>query len=143
MSKIIYQTANGRDLISLKQSVAKLPLLKKTITDCQSNYLKEIAQNLDTLDNICELIEKSIVEEPPISVREGGMIQSGFHEKLDIYVRSRTEGKNWITELEQKEKEERQHDGDDDSDEDTGHEQPPNIDKPSNPSDPNDPSNRN
>ena len=106
MSKIIYQTANGRDLISLKQSVAKLPLLKKAITDCQSNYLKEIAQNLDTLDNICELIEKSIVEEPPISVREGGMIQSGFHEKLDIYVRSRTEGKNWITELEQKEKEE-------------------------------------
>ena len=106
MSKIIYQAANGRDLISLKQSVAKLPLLKKAITDCQSNYLKEIAQNLDTLDNICELIEKSIVEEPPISVREGGMIQSGFHEKLDIYVRSRTEGKNWITELEQKEKEE-------------------------------------
>ena len=106
MSKIIYQTANGRDLISLKQSVAKLPLLKQAISNCQSDYLKEISQNLDTLDNICELIEKSIVEEPPISVREGGMIQSGFHEKLDIYVRSRTEGKNWITELEQKEKEE-------------------------------------
>ncbi len=105
MSKVVYQTANGRDLIALKQSIEKLPLLKKAISSCHSSYLKEIAQKLDTLDNIYELIEKAIVEEPPISVREGGMIRTGFSEQLDIFLRSRKEGKNWIAELEEEEKE--------------------------------------
>lgn len=105
VSKVIYQTANGRDLIALKQSAAKLPVIKKAISNSQSDYLKYIAENLDTLDNIYELIEKAIVEEPPISVREGSMIKAGFHEDLDMYMRSRTEGKKWIQELEEKEKE--------------------------------------
>ena len=105
MSKVIYQTANARDLIALKQSIAKLPLIKNSLLHCQSHYLTEIAQKLDTLDDVYALIESSIVEEPPVSVREGGMIQSGYSEKLDTYIRSRTEGKNWITELEEKEKE--------------------------------------
>ena len=105
MSRVIYQTSNGRDLIALKQSVEKLPAIKKAISNCKSTYLKYIAENLDTLDNIYELIEKAITEEPPISVREGGIIKPGFHRDLDIYMRSRTEGKKWIQELGEKEKE--------------------------------------
>ncbi len=105
ISKIIYQTANARDLISLKSSIENLPLLKGIVKKIDNESFKEIYKNFDTLEDICSLIEKSIVEDPPFTVREGGIIKEGFNDQLDIYFKAKSEGKNWINDLEEKEKE--------------------------------------
>lgn len=105
VSKIIYKTANCRDLIALKNSIENLPLLKKILSRAKSSYLKEIYDELDTLENIFKLIDVSIVDEPPFSIREGGMIKEGFHPDLDTLLVAKTEGKTWLEEFENKEKE--------------------------------------
>ena len=103
--KISYGNANGRDLISLKNSVAQLPEIKQLLSKTESGLLKELYEELDTLQDIYELIEKSIVEEPPISVKEGGIIKLGYSEEIDTLKKATTEGKNWIIQLEAKERE--------------------------------------
>ena len=103
--KISYGNANGRDLISLKNSVAQLPEIKQVLSQTESGLLKEMYEELDTLQDVYELIEKSIVEEPPISVKEGGVIKLGYNEEIDTLKRATTEGKTWIVQLEAKERE--------------------------------------
>ncbi len=105
MGRIIYQTANARDLISLKESIADLPKLKILLSNCNSPYLKEIYEQLDDLENIYTLIEAGILDKPPATTREGGMIKEGFHEELDTYLAAKSEGGKWIKELEEKERE--------------------------------------
>ena len=105
IGKISYGNANGRDMISLKNSIRQLPNLKNILSKTQSTMLKELYEELDELQDIHELIEKSIVEEPPISVKEGGLIKLGYHEEIDSYKEATTNGKQWIVELEAKEKE--------------------------------------
>lgn len=105
MSKVIYQSANCRDLVALKNSIANIPLLKEIIRKCKSSYMQELYQELDTLQNIHSLIEKAIVDDPPFTVREGGMIKEGFHGELDVLLRAKSEGKGWIEELEADERE--------------------------------------
>ena len=104
--KISYGNANGRDLISLKNSVKQLPEVKQILSKTESGLLKELYEELDTLDDVYELIEKSIVEEPPISVKEGGIIKMGYDPEIDTLKRATTEGKTWIVQLEAKEREE-------------------------------------
>lgn len=104
--KISYGSANGRDLISLKCSIGRLPEVKKLLTSANSSLLKQLNANLDTLEDIHVLIENSIVDEPPISVTEGGIIKLGYDENVDKLKTATTEGKNWIVQLEAKEKEE-------------------------------------
>ncbi len=105
VSKIIYKSANCRDLIALKNSIGNLPLLKDILSRGNSPYIKEIYENLDTLENIFALIDVAIVEEPPFSIREGGMIKVGYNEELDKLLKAKTEGKTWLEEFENKEKE--------------------------------------
>ena len=106
MSKVIYNTANCRDLVALKNSIENLPLLKKVLERCKSGYLKEIFKQLDTLENIFHLIDKAISDEnPPFTVREGGMIKEGFNNELDVLLHAKLEGKQWIADLETREKE--------------------------------------
>ncbi|MBQ3614577.1 MAG: DNA mismatch repair protein MutS, partial [Anaerotignum sp.] len=105
MSRVVYQNANARDLAALKNSIENLPLMKNIISRCKSPYLKELHDQLDPLENIHELISCSIVEDPPFSVREGGMIREGFNDELDTYVKAKENGTAWIKELEEKERE--------------------------------------
>ena len=104
--KIAYGNANGRDLISLKNSVKQLPEVKEILSKTESGMLKELYEELDTLQDVYELIEKSIVEEPPISVKEGGIIKLGYDPEIDQLKKATTEGKTWIVQLEAKEREE-------------------------------------
>lgn len=105
IGKISYGNANGRDLISLKNSLKQIPNLKSVLEKTNSKMLKELYSDIDELKDIYELIEKSIVEEPPISVKEGGLIKLGYNEEIDGYKTAATDGKKWIVELEAREKE--------------------------------------
>ena len=103
--KMAYGNANARDMISLKSSLAKLPSVKQILSNCKSNYLKELYENLDELQDVHDLIEKSIVDEPPISVKEGGIIKLGYDPEIDELKTATTEGKNWIVKIEAEERE--------------------------------------
>lgn len=83
MTKIVYGSANARDLRSLETALERLPLIKSNLTDVQSTLLKELNGEIDTLEDVQTLIDSAIVDEPPFSVREGGMIKSGFNKELD------------------------------------------------------------
>ena len=98
-------SANGRDLISLKNSAKQLPMVKQVLSETNSVLLSSIYQNLDVLDDIYALIDKAIVDEPPISVKEGDLIKIGYDEEIDKLKTATTQGKNWIIELETKERE--------------------------------------
>ena len=103
--KISYGNANARDLISLKNSLKNLPELKQLLKDTSSELLQDAYQELDVLSDIEELIDKAIVEEPPISIKEGGIIKKGYNAEIDEYRSASTDGKSWIIELEAKERE--------------------------------------
>ena len=103
--KMAYGNANARDMITLKNSLARLPEVKKVLENCVSLMLKDIYENLDELQDIYELIEKSIVEDPPMTVKDGGIIKLGYNEEVDKLKTATTEGKNWIIQLEAEERE--------------------------------------
>ena len=103
--KIAYGNANARDLISLRNSLSNLPELKKVLNVTNSTMLKNLYDRLDELQDIYTLIQNSIVDEPPISIKEGGIIKKGFNQNIDEYREASTQGKNWIISLEVKEKE--------------------------------------
>ncbi len=105
IGKISYGNANGRDLISLKNSLGQLPDLKNVLSRTNCKLLQNLYEDLDELKDVYTLINEAIVEEPPISVKEGGLIKLGYNEEIDEYKKASTEGKNWIIELEAKEKE--------------------------------------
>ncbi len=102
--KISYGNANARDLISLKNSLRNLPHLKQLLLTTNSNMLKNLENQLDDLIDITSLIDDAIVEEPPISIKEGGIIKKGYDQVIDDYREAATEGKKWVVELEVKEK---------------------------------------
>ena len=103
--KISYGSANGRDLISLKSSAKQLPEIKKILAQAKSSLLTELYSELDTLDDVYDIIDKTIVDEPPISVKEGGLIKLGYDEEIDKLKTATTDGKNWIINLEAEERE--------------------------------------
>lgn len=106
MSKVIYATANAKDLVALKNSFAYLPQIKENLKGYDSEYIKEIYEGFDCLEDIYELINESIAEDPPFSVREGGMIKKGYNDEVDKLRSAKDEGSGWLTALEAKEKEE-------------------------------------
>ena len=103
--KISYGTVNARDLISLKNSIMQLPNLKETIKNVNGEFLKNIDSELDILSDIYELIEASIVEEPPLTVKEGGLIKKGYKPEIDELIEATTNGKQWLANVEIREKE--------------------------------------
>lgn len=105
LSKITYETANARDLAFLKTSLNKLPDIKKSIEDFEASYLNKLHKNFDTLNDLHKLIKKSIVDEPPVTVREGNLIKEGYNKELDELRSHRDEGKDWITNLQKEERE--------------------------------------
>lgn len=105
VGKISYGSVNARDMISLKNSLKQLPNLKSLISKCESKLLKNMYENLDILEDVTNLIEASIVEDPPISIKDGGIIKAEFDEEVSKLRTASTEGKNWIVALEAKERE--------------------------------------
>lgn len=105
VTKIVYGTANAKDLIALKLSIKILPYIKQNLSDCKSQYLKEIHQKFDNCEDIYELIENSIIEEAPFSVREGGLIKYGYNEEVDMLRDAKNNGTTWLAELEHDERE--------------------------------------
>ena len=103
--KMAYGNANARDMITLKNSLLKLPEVKNILSNCKSEMLKELYEDLDVLQDIYELIEKAIVDDPPMGVKDGGIIKMGYDEEIDHLKTATTEGKNWIIQLEAEEKE--------------------------------------
>ena len=100
LGKISYNTANPRDLIALCNSLKMLPPIKVITNGLKGKLLQEIAEHIDGLEDISALIEASIMEEPPITVREGGIIREGFDETIDSLRNAKTEGKSWLAKLE-------------------------------------------
>ena len=105
IGKISYGNANARDMISLKNSIGKLPNIKEILSQTNSKMLKNLYEELDELKDIFELIDKAIIEEPPITIKEGGIIKLGYNSEIDEYKEATINGKKWIVELEAKEKE--------------------------------------
>ena len=104
--KIAYGNVNARELNSLKASSGKLPEIKKMIRDSKSKMLRRLYEDLDSLDDIYELIDKAIVEDPPILITEGGVIKMGFNSEIDELKTAMTQGKTWLVQLEAREREE-------------------------------------
>lgn len=105
ISRITYQSANPRDLIAFKSSLQMLPHIKCVLSDLTSPLLTELYDNLDSLDELCSLIEEAIVDEPPLAMKEGGIIKQGFHEEVDKLRNAKTEGKTWLAQIEEEERE--------------------------------------
>ena len=105
ISRVVYQTANPRDLIAFKTSLQMLPPIRTLLEDFSSELLVRMKEDLDTLEDLCHLIEDSIEDDSPISVREGGIIKNGFDENVDHLRSARTEGKSWLAKIEEEERE--------------------------------------
>ena len=104
IGRISYKTANPRDLLAFKNSLAMLPYIKQLLAEFSSDLLKGIYEDLDTLEDLHNLIDRAIVEEPPITVREGNIIKDGYSEEADKYRHAKTEGKSWLADLEAEER---------------------------------------
>lgn len=105
LGKVSYKTANPRDLIALRNSLAMLPSLRTILADFDAPLLQEIYANMDPLEDIHRLIENAIEEEPPIALKEGGIIKEGFHENIDALRKAKTDGKKWLAALEEEDRE--------------------------------------
>ena len=105
ISRISYKSANPRDMIAFQSSLEMIPHIKYILGGLQAPLLQEIHGDLDELQDICELIQRSIVDEPPISIREGNFIKEGYHEEVDRLRKAKTDGKSWLADVEIKERE--------------------------------------
>jgi len=104
ISRIVYGSCNGRDMNSLKQSLSNLPDLKAELSGLSSELFAEIYSKFDELKDIFDIIDKAIVEEPPVSIKEGGILKTGYDDELDELKEITVNGKNWISGLQTKER---------------------------------------
>ncbi len=105
VGKVAYGTVHARDLIALKNSFMQIPNIKNLLQHVKTPILQDLFQNMDTLSDIAKLIEDSIVEDPPLSVKEGGIIKGTYDLEVAKYRTAATEGKNWVIQLEASERE--------------------------------------
>ncbi len=105
ITRIAYGTANPRDLTAFQTSLAMLPSICYLLEEMKSPLIQEILQDLDPLEDLCHLIEQSITENPPLAMKEGGIIKEGYHEEVDRLRQAKSEGKNWLAKLEEEERE--------------------------------------
>ena len=104
LARISYRSANPRDLVSFKSSLQMLPPIKYILKRYDGALLKQLYNDLDCLEDLCDLIEKAIVDDPPLSIKDGGIIREGYSEQIDALRKSKYEGKTWLSEIEEKEK---------------------------------------
>lgn len=105
LGRVSYKSANPRDLISFANSMEMLPHIKTVLKDFDAKLLKEIDEQIDGLEDVYERIKNAICDEPPILIREGGIIKEGFDEDIDHLRKAKTDGKNWLAQLEEQDRE--------------------------------------
>ena len=105
ITKITYGSANPRDLTAFKGSLEMLPPIRYILQDLQAPLLKEIYEDLDALEDLCELVTKAIREDPPLAMKEGNIIRDGYNEEVDKLRRAKSDGKDWLAKLENDERE--------------------------------------
>ena len=105
VGRISYQSANPRDLTALKNSMDMLPPIKYLLEDMKSPLLARLCEELDTLEELCKLVGDAICDEPPLAMKEGGIIREGFNSDVDTLRNAKTEGKDWLAQLEADERE--------------------------------------
>ena len=105
VSRISYRSANLRDLLAFKMSLEMIPHIKNLLANFTSPLLVRINEQMDGLEDLYTLLEASITEDPPLAVKEGGIIREGYNEQVDTYRNSKTQGKSWLAQLEAEEKE--------------------------------------
>ncbi len=105
VGRVSYKSANPKDLIALKNSMEMLPHIKKVITGFKKKAFCDCADQLDTLDDLCELIKSAIVDDPPILVHDAGIIRPGYNKQADELRNAKTEGRSWLSQLEAEERE--------------------------------------
>ena len=105
LGKVSYKSANPRDLIAFANSMEMLPHIKTVLKEFDAKLLVEIEQQIDGLEDLCHLIKSAICEEPPIMIREGGIIRSGFDADIDMLRKAKTDGKTWLAQLEEEDRE--------------------------------------
>ena len=105
LGKVSYGSANPRDLIAFRNSLQMLPAIKTVVSGFGKEYLQELALQIDPLEDLHQLIDASILEEPPIATKEGGIIKDGFHPQVDSLRQAKSEGKNWLAALEEEDRE--------------------------------------
>ena len=105
LAKVTYKTANPRDLIAFRNSLEMLPHIRTVLDNFHKEALTSIKEEIDSLEDVYQLILQSIEEEPPITIREGGMIKDGFDEDIDMLRSAKRDGKSWLAELEEADRE--------------------------------------
>lgn len=105
MSRIVYGSANGRELRALWSALCRLPALKEQLSGASSEFLQKVWRQIDPMEDVCSLIDRAIVEEPPFSIREGGIIRAGYSEELDLLRSDMTGGKGLLASVEARERE--------------------------------------
>ncbi|HUM82517.1 MAG TPA: DNA mismatch repair protein MutS [Lachnospiraceae bacterium] len=103
--RISYKSANPRDLIALKTSLSMLPHIKELLTGLSGKRFEELRGTFDDLSDLFDMIEASLNEDPPLAMKEGGIIKDGYNEDVDGYRQAKTEGKSWLADLEAEERE--------------------------------------
>jgi DNA mismatch repair protein MutS len=104
-ARVSYGSANGRDLLALQVSLSEIPHIRQICIDSDSTTLQNLAKRMDLCEDVHEWIAAAIVDEPPISIRDGGIIRDGYHSRLDQLKEADRNGKQWIAELERQERE--------------------------------------
>ena len=105
ISRVSYQSANPRDLIAFKTSIGMIPPIRRLLGQFQSEELKKVYEDMDELQDLYQVLDKAIVEDPPLAMKEGGIIKDGYDRQIDDYRQAKTKGKTWLAELEAEEKE--------------------------------------
>lgn len=105
ITRITYGTANPRDLTAFAGSLSMLPPIRYLLEEMESSLLKDIYAELDPLEDLCTLVQNAIADEPPLAMKEGGIIRDGYNEEIDTLRRAKSEGKDWLAKLEQDERE--------------------------------------
>ncbi len=105
LGKVSYKSANPRDLIAFANSMEMLPHIKTVLKEFDAKLLVEIEEQIDGLEDLCQLIKAAICEEPPITIREGGIIRNGFDADIDMLRNAKTDGKTWLAQLEEEDRE--------------------------------------
>lgn len=105
LGKVSYKSANPRDLLAFANSMEMLPHIKTVLKEFDCKLLSEIEQEMDGLEDLYHLIKDAICDDPPVMIREGGMIRTGFDKDIDMLRTAKTEGKTWLAKLEEEDRE--------------------------------------
>ncbi len=105
ITRISYQTANPRDLIAFRNSLQMLPAIRMVLAEFQCEALKKLYDEMDPLEDVFQWIDEAVIDDPPITVHDGGILKDGYFEEVDRLRMAKTDGKSWLAQIESSERE--------------------------------------